>query len=118
MDNAYAVELLRESFINACEREDGLTLELETAQKQMEELRRCPMMSKARSHDIEETLAIEEVKTNKERLAKQEAEATTRHYRAEALRAKQKESVANEHCDAAEVEVSRLQKEVSTEHSA
>ena len=118
MDEVYAMELLRQNLISACEREDGLTLKLEAAQNEMAELRRCAIVSKARSHEIENILAIEEAKTNAERLAKQEAEETTRQHRAEALRAKQKAIVANKHCDAAESEVSRLQKEVSTEHSA
>lgn len=118
MDDVYAMELLRQSLIDACEREDRLILEFQTAQKEMEEMRRLAFVDRVRFQEIDEALEIEESKTNAERLARHEAEAKTRQYCLEISKTKQREHIANEHCDAAESEVLRLQRDLSKERAA
>lgn len=112
------MELLRQSLIDAGEREDGHVLALQAAQEEMEELRRRTIMFKMKYQELDDALEVQEGKTNAERLARQEAEEITRQHRAEVLEANRGETIANEHCDAAESEVLRLQRDLSTERSA
>ena len=118
MDNVYAMELLQQSLTNAREGEHELTLKLQAAQEEIEELKREAMTNKTRFQELDEALEVEEARTNVESLAKQEAEETSRQHRAEASKAKRKETIANKHCDAAEAEILKLQKDWSSERSA
>lgn len=117
MDDVYATELLQQSLIDACEREKGLNLKLQAAQDEMEELKRRAFVHKRRFQELDEALEIEEAKTNAERLARQEAEETARQHGVEVLTARKNETIAKEHCDAAESEILRLQSDLSMERS-
>ena len=114
MNDARTQGIHQQHLIDALDREEGLKLELEAAQKQVERLKRRAIGHESQLQELNELLEAEEAKTHAERITRQEAEATACHYRAEALSAKQKERVANEHCDAAESEVFRLQREMTT----
>lgn len=118
MDDIYNVELLRQSLIDAGERESAHLLALQAAEEEMEELRKSTIVYKMKYQELDDTLEVEEGKTNTERLARQEAEETTRQYCAEVLKVKQRETIANKHCDAAESEVVKLQGDLSMERSA
>ena len=115
MKDARTQEIHQQHLIDALDREEGLKLELDAAQKEIEQLKRRAIGHESQLQDFNEALEAEETKTNNERTARQDAEATACHHRAEALEAKRKERVANEHCDTAELEVFRLQKEMATE---
>ncbi len=112
------MELLRQSRNNSRDGEHELTLKLQAAQEEMEELKRGAMTNKERLQKFDEALEVEEAKTNDERLARREAEETLRRHRAELSKAKRKEVLANEHCDAAEAEIFILQRDLSSERSA
>ena len=118
MDDVYAMELLRQSVIDACERENGLSLELQAAQKQMEELREHALRNRVRLQELDEALEIEEAKSNAERLARQQAEEKQRQHLVEVSKAKEMAIIAGKHCDAAEQEILRLQSDLSTERAA
>ena len=118
MDDVYAMELLQQSLIDASDRENQLMLELQAAQEAMEQWKHAAFVSKSKFQELDQALEDEEVKTNAERLARQEAEEATRQHQIELLKAKQRETIANDHCDAAEVEVLRLQSELSAQCSA
>ena len=115
MKDARTQEIHQQHLVDALDREEGLKLELEAAQKEIEQLKRRAIGHESQLQEINEALEAEETKTNNERTARQNAEATACHHRAEALEAKRKERIANEHCDAAELEVFRLQREMTTE---
>lgn len=115
MNDARTQEVHQQHLIDALDREEGLKLELEAAQKEIEQLKRLAIGHESQLQEFNEALEAEETKTNDERTARQNAEATACHHRAEALEAKRKERIANEHCDAAELEVFRLQREMTTE---
>ena len=112
------MELLRQSRTNARDEEHELTLKLQAAQEEIEELKRGAMTNKERFQKFDEALEVEEAKTNDERLARREAEETSRQHRAELSKAKRKEAIANEHCDAAEAEILNLKRDLSSERSA
>ena len=118
MDDIYAMELLQQSLIDASEREKKLMLDIQFAQEEREQWKRAAFVSKNMFQELDQALEDEEVKTNAERLARQEAEETTQLHRAQALEAKRKENIANGHCAAAESEVLRLQCELATQCSA
>ncbi|KAM0805207.1 hypothetical protein BDR22DRAFT_959302 [Usnea florida] len=115
MNDAQIQEIDRQHLIEILNREDGLMLKLEAAQKEVEQLKGRAIAHEYQLHEINDLLEAEEAKTYAERVARENAEATVCHYRAEALEAKRKERVANEHCDEAESEILRLQKELATE---
>ena len=115
MDDARTQGIDGQHLIDALDREDGLKLELEAAQKEVEQLKRRAIGHKSQLQELNDLLEAEEAKTYAERKARQNAEATACRYRAEALEAKRNERVANEHCDDAESEVCKLQKEMTTE---
>ena len=115
MNDARAQEVNRQILIDTLDREDALKLELEAAQKEIEQLKRRATRHASQLQELNDLLEAEEVKTYAERIARQNAEATACRYRAEALEAKRKERVANDHCDEAESEVLRLQREMTTE---
>ena len=118
MDDVYAGELLRQNLIDACERENRLSSELQAAQKELQEWQRCAIGYKTKYQELDDLLEAEEAKTNAERIARQEAEESTRRHRAEILKLKRNETIANEHCEAAESEIISLQRDLSTERSA
>lgn len=118
MDDVYATKLLQQSLIEVSDRENQLTLDLQAAQEVVEQWKQAAFMSKAKFQELDQALEDEEVKTNAERLARQKAEEATRQHQIEVLEAKKKEAVANDHCDAAELEVLRLQSELSAQCSA
>lgn len=118
MDDVYTMEIVRQGLIDSCKREDGLMLQLHAAQEEAEELKSRAIVNKIRLQELDEALEVEETNTNVERLARQNAEATTRQHSAEMLKAKRKEDIANKHCESAESEVLRLQRELSMERSA
>ena len=105
----------RQHLIDALDREDALKLELEAAQKEVEQLKHRALYHESQLQEFNDLLEAEEAKTNAERITRQNAEATACHYRAEALEAKRKEKVANQHCEAAETEIFRLQRDITTE---
>lgn len=118
MDDVYAMELLQQSLIDASDREKQLILDIQAAQELAEQWKQAAFISKTRFQELDQALEDEEVKTNAELLARQEAEEAARQHQVQVLKAKQKETIANEHCDAAELEVLRLQSELSTQCSA
>lgn len=118
MDDIYAVELLRQSLINASEREDELLLALQAAHKDLQDSKRRSIVSKIRFQELHEALESEKTDTNAERLARQEAEESLRGHRAELLKAKRMERIANDHCNVAESEILKLQRDLSTERSS
>lgn len=118
MDDIYAVELLQQSLIDASIREKKLILDIQIAQEEREQWKYAAFVSKSRYQELDQALEYEEIKTNAERLAREEAEETAQVHRAAVLGAKQKEAIANEHCAAAESEVLRLQSELTTQCSA
>lgn len=118
MDDIYAMELLQQRLIDASEREKKLIMDIKIAQEEREQWKYAAFVSKSRFQELDQALEDEEVKTNAERLARQEAEEMAQRHRAEVLDAKQKESIANKHCAAAESEVLRLQSELETQCSA
>ena len=115
MVDALAQETDRQHLIETLDREDGLKLKLEAAQKEVEHLKRRAIGHGSQLQELNDLLEAEEAKTYAERVARENAEATVCRYRAEALEAKRKERVANEHCDEAESEVLRLQRDLATE---
>ena len=115
MNDAHTQEIDRQHLIETLDREDELKLKLEAAQKEVEQLKRRAICHGSQLQELNDLLEAEEAKTYAERTARENAEATVCHYRAEALDAKRKERVANEHCDEAEMEVLRLQRELATE---
>ena len=118
MDDVYATELLRQDLINACERENRLLSKLQAAEEETEELRLSAVFHKRKYQELDDALEVEEAKTNAERLARQAAEEIVRQHRHEISKVKQRETIANEHCDAAESEFIQLQKDLSTERTA
>ena len=118
MDDVYAMELLQQSLIEASDRENQLILDLQAAQEAVKQWKQAAFVSKSKFQELDQALEDEEVKTNAERLARQKAEQDTRQHQIDVLEAKQKETIANEHCDAAELEVLRLQSELSAQCSA
>ena len=118
MDDIYATGLLQQSLIDAREREKRLGIELEAARAEMRESQRREMVFKAKYRELDDTLEAEEAKTNAERLAREKAEETARQHHVEVLKARRNEAVANEHCEAAEAEIGRLQMDLSMERSA
>ena len=98
-------------------REDGLMSELQAAKQEIQELTSHVTVYKSRYQEISEALEVEEAKTDAERFARQEAEKTTRQHRAEVLKSRQNELIANEHCERAESEFLRLEKHLATERS-
>lgn len=117
MDDVYAMEVLRQTLIDACEREKGLALKLEAAHQEMGQLKRRAFVHQAKFRELDKALEVEEAKTNAESLARQKAEETERQHRVEVSEAKRMETIANEHCDAAESEVLRLRKDLSIQRS-
>ena len=115
MDDAPAQEIDRQHLADALDREDELKLELEAAQEEVEQLKRLAIGHESKLQELNNLLEAEEAKTDAERTARQNAEATACRHRAETLEAKRKEKVANEHCEAAEMEILRLQREMKTE---
>ena len=118
MDDIYATELLRQNLTDSLEREDNLKQALQAAETEMQSLRTHAHEHKARYQKLDDLLEAEEAKTHAERLGKQEAEETTRQHRAEFLKLRRNEAIANQHCEAAESEVINLQRDLSTERSA
>ncbi len=118
MDDVDAMELLKQSLINAREREERLENELEAARAETQESQRREMVLKTKYRELDDMLEVEEAKTNNERLAREKAEETVRLHQVEVLKARRNEAVANEHCEAAEAEIGRLQADLSMERSA
>ena len=118
MDDIYATELLRQNLTDALEREDNLKQALQAAETEMQSLQNHVHEHKSRYQKLDDLLEAEEAKTHAERLGKQEAEETTRQHRAEFLKLRRNEAIANQHCEAAESEVINLQRDLSTERSA
>ena len=118
MDDIYATELLRQNLTDALEREDNLKQVLEAAETEKQSLRNHAREHKARYQKLDDLLEAEEAKTHAERLGKQEAEETTRQHRAECLKLRRNEAIANQHCEAAESEVINLHRDLSTERAA
>lgn len=118
MDDIYATELLRRNLTDALEREDNLKQALQAAETEKQSLRNHAREHKARYQKLDDLLEAEEAKTHAERLGKEEAEETTRQHRAEFLKLRRNEAIANQHCEAAESEVINLQRDLSTERSA
>ena len=115
MNDARTQGTYRQHLTDTLDREDGLKMELEAAQNEVEQLKRQAIGHESKLQELNDLLEAEEAKTYAERITRQNAEATACHYRAEALEAKRMERVANDHCDDAESEVFRLQKELATE---
>ena len=112
------MEVLPQTLMEASMGGDGLMSKLQAAKQEIKELKQTVTVYKTRYQELSEALEVEEAKTDAERFARQEAEATTRKYRAEVVKARQIESVANEHCEAAESEVTSLEQLLATECSA
>ena len=117
MDEAHAIELVRQNLIDSKKREEKLNLELLDAQHKARESNQRATYFRTKFQELDDALEAEEAKTNDERLAKEEAEERARQHQNEILKARRNEATANEHCDAAETEIIRLQQDLSTEQT-
>ena len=118
MDDVYTVELLQQSLIDACERENRLESTLQKAKEDAQEWKERALVYQIKFQELDDAFEVEEAKTNDERLARQEADERTRQYQAEVLKSKRREMNANEHCDSAESEVLRLEEDLAAERAA
>ena len=117
MDEWYERELLRKDLIDAQERKAKLQKELQYAQAETIEAERQALHFKRKYQEIDNDLEAQEAETNRERLARERAEGAVRQAQSEVKKARRDEAIANEHCDSAEGEVIKLQKELSRERS-
>ena len=115
MNDARLQGIDRQHLTDALVREDGLKLELEAAQKEVEQLKHRALYHESQLQELNSLLEAESAKTSAELMTRQNVQATACHYRAKTLSAQQKEKIANQHCEAAESEILRLQREVATE---
>ena len=118
MEIVYSTELVQQARVGASAQGDEFMSELEATKEEIQELKNHANVYEARCQELNEALEVEEAKTDAERLARQEAEATTRQHRAEISKFRRNEVIANEHCDAAESECIELQKLLATERSS
>ena len=98
-------------------REERLTLQLQTTQKELQELESRAAEFKFKYQRLDDALEAEQFKTNAERLAREEAEETIAQHRAQVLKLRRDEVNANKHCEVAEAEIINLREELSKERS-
>lgn len=103
---------------DALEREKLLTSQLHTSQLSTQELQCRADSYKQKYQRLDDLLEAEEAKTLAERSAREAAEERTRGHLAAALKSQRDEETANQHCEAAEVEIMELQTKLSVERSA
>ena len=115
MNDAYTQGIDRQYLLDARDREDRLKLELEAAQQEVSQLKRLAISHAFTLLELNSLLEAESAKTHFELTTRQTAETTTRHHLAETREAQRNEKIANQHCEAAELEIVGLQREITTE---
>ena len=108
---------LGSQLFEAQEREERLTLQLQAAQEEFQELESCAAEYKFKYQHLDDALEAEQCKTNAESLAREKAEETVAQLRAQVLKQRRDEVNANKHCEVAEAEIVSLQEELSKERS-
>ena len=108
---------LGSQLFEAQEREERLTLQLQAAQEEFQELESCAAEYKLKYQHLDDALEAEQCKTNAEGLAREKAEETIAQLRAQALKLRRDEVNANKHCEVAEAEIVSLQEELTKERS-
>ena len=108
---------LGSQLFEAQEREERLTLQLQAAQEEFQELESCAAEYKFKYQHLDDALEAEQCKTNAESLAREKAEETIAQLRAQVLKLRRDEVNANKHCEVAEAEIVTLQEELSKERS-
>ena len=108
---------LASQLFDAQEREEALTLKLQTTQIKLQELENRAVEYKLGYQRLDDALEAEQFKTAAERLAREEAEETIAQHRAQVLKLRRDEVNANKHCEVAEAEIVSLREELSKERS-